>query len=1028
MKRVTDRPCWEVSDAMYALPIDAGAMPDELFRVAHVPGVITRYRFRGHGSAPGEGHRCSENDVLDDLLEGEATMRVAAVVGEVGTGKSHLVRWLYIEFKRRLRQDAELRKRLHVVYVPKTKTTLKRVVERILVDQHGEQFDEFKQRLQRAQDNFNRETAMDRLIDEIANSIRDLRGERHGDVDPHREVLLKQLPVLLQDPVYRDVLSQRDGVIRRTIDVALERGGASAERPRFEEHDLHLDLADLGGMSAQAKKLFGKLTSNDRWTTPTLDLLNDVIDSAVGALFDVRRGEVGDLLIDVRAALEEQGRELVLLVEDLALLQGVEQELLEAVIAPVQEVEGRRLCPVRAAFAATTGHFEKMATVRSRLDADNGFLYSLDASLTPSDATAASLDDALNLVGSYLNAARLGKAEIETWARSHTDDDEQALNICAHHCDLAEHCLRGFGVSPRGHGLYPFNAAAIERTLLAEGTQNFEPRLLLKHVRDTLREERQAIAAGEFPTDRWARKHNPAITPIADRVVRELESAHRSEKAAQRAEYLLLFWGATYDSVVNLPADVHEAFKLPEVDGAPRIKPGEHGRRQEPPPRRREGPGPKPEPRREPFEQDLDRIAGWRTAVRSGTTEQRELPGPLARDLRQDLAEAILERLPAALDFLSFDKGAAASELSSHIYITGASAGNPRTEEATVMRLSIDDEPLFVALRKRRRRVELDDRDINAVLDACDQYAETVLAWLHDYLATGELQQRAAQLAYLAAAVSTPIGDPTEGLETDGEIISALFTGQPTQRIPPQLPRRQELGAALQGDDALGSALAVLKRSVTVRQSATDGGPQGVDATQVLKHVEAARAANLDFPQSRTRSGLPARLRRASELIPGAVSEAQELLDVACERLNELEADADTSSARDGLRSMVDATANANIRVGDLTQLRSVADRFARVDLQRLRNLLTRVAEQRTYDDALRFHACVPWDDIAATIAFVDAADAAIATAQREFGRGSGAVADAEDTLDETRARALECAEALSNLADALDEEVAYAS
>ena len=177
MKRIMDRPCWQAEDATYALPIDAGAMPDELFRVAHVPGVITRYRFRGHGAiGTGEGERRTEAQVLDDLLRGDAAMRVAVVAGEVGTGKSHLVRWLYVELRRRRRHDPSLEK-LHVVYVPKTKTTLKRVVERILVGQEGPQFDEFQQRLQRAQDNFNRETAPHRLIDEIANSIRDLAND-----------------------------------------------------------------------------------------------------------------------------------------------------------------------------------------------------------------------------------------------------------------------------------------------------------------------------------------------------------------------------------------------------------------------------------------------------------------------------------------------------------------------------------------------------------------------------------------------------------------------------------------------------------------------------------------------------------------------------------------------------------------------------------------------------------------------------------------------------------------------------------
>src|SRR4051812_32435693 len=104
-RRIESRPCWTQPDVNYALPIDAGAMDDELFRFVHVPGLITRYRFRGYGAQPGEGDRVSEQTVLEDLLTGDAVMRVAAVVGEVGTGKSHLVRWLYSEIVRRRRSD-----------------------------------------------------------------------------------------------------------------------------------------------------------------------------------------------------------------------------------------------------------------------------------------------------------------------------------------------------------------------------------------------------------------------------------------------------------------------------------------------------------------------------------------------------------------------------------------------------------------------------------------------------------------------------------------------------------------------------------------------------------------------------------------------------------------------------------------------------------------------------------------------------------------------------------------------------------
>ena len=289
-------------------------------------------------------------------------------------------------------------------------------------------------------------------------------------------------------------------MIRRTIDNALERVSAAEDgRPRFGDADLHLDLSDFTDMSPKAVKTFGRL-AQPKFREPALALMNEQLDRAVGALFDVRRGEVGELLLDVRAELHEQGSELVLLIEDFALLQGVERELLEAVIAPIQEVEGRTLCPVRAVFAVTTGHFEDMDTVLSRVDADGGYRYSLDADFGQlTTVRVATLDDALTLVGSYLNAARLGKAAIEHWSRDHADDSSLAPNAC-NDCELVDDCHRGFGESDLGHGLYPFNRTAIARVLQGQGATTFEPREMLKHVRDTLRDERPAIAKGTFPT------------------------------------------------------------------------------------------------------------------------------------------------------------------------------------------------------------------------------------------------------------------------------------------------------------------------------------------------------------------------------------------------------------------------------------------------------------------------------------------------------------------------------------------------
>src|SRR5205814_2219223 len=132
--------------------------------------------------------------------------------------------------------------------------------------------------------------------------------------------LIKELPILLQDHVYRSLLLHEGGVIRRTIANALERSATSEDgQPRFTDADLHLELADLTDMHPTARKMFGRL-AQPRFREPALGLMNVQLDRAVGAIFDLRRGEVGSLLLDVRAQLEEDGGELFLLIEDLALL------------------------------------------------------------------------------------------------------------------------------------------------------------------------------------------------------------------------------------------------------------------------------------------------------------------------------------------------------------------------------------------------------------------------------------------------------------------------------------------------------------------------------------------------------------------------------------------------------------------------------------------------------------------------------------------------------------------------------------
>ena len=1032
MSTVTARPCWEPQSVAYALPIDAGAMPEALFRFVHVPGVITRLRFVHYGSRADAGDPCTEEQVLNDLLKGEASMRVAAVVGESGTGKSHLVRWLYIELKRAQAHDEELRRRFHVVYVPKTKTTLKGIVDRILEGQTGPRFEEFAGRLKKAHDSFNPQTARERLVDELANSIRDLKaanpGDGRGDESgaAYRKVLLDQLPTLLQNDVYRRALVQDGGVIQRTIDRALERVSAEESLPRFTAADLHLDLAEFADMSAAGRKLFQKLR-NDKYKNAALDLLNEVLDPAVGLLFDVRRGEIGELLNDVRAELQARQRELVLLIEDLALLQGVEHELLEAIIAPIQEVEGRRLCPVRAAFAVTTGHFQdkNMSTVWTRLDADDGARYSLDGG---NEGSNAKLADALELVGSYLNAARWGKTEIEAWAQANPDvTGKDAVNRCRD-CMFSSACLTGFGRSPvAGYGLYPFNAMAISRILTGE---TFEPRRLLSHIRETLRDERDAIANGTFPTKRWADRYDPTLlTTVSYKVRGELTAKHTDPRTAERAERLIQFWAGEVDTAVNLPDEIHKAFSVPKLAGAPTLQPVVPVDETLPDqpvhvPARRTAPARAPASRTlSGIEQDIQTINLWHSAIRKDRSQQAELTPAFAREVRLDLAEFLLQRVPASVDFLSIGGVKhRASELANGIYIQAAAGGNPRSEEATVLTLDQSHEALLIALRKARRNVAMDHRDLDALLDASDAFLDDAHLWLLSALGDGTEQDAACRLAYFGALLAGQFSSETSTIDTDAETIATMFaprTGNP----PAQLHHKHTAIEIV--SQSWTQATKVLDRTMTVRQNPYEGGPVAADAAALLERIERFRNDNLKPASGRTRAGIPQALAAAADAIEDVIREGQEIIARLATALGEIEPDAQSRAVSSALAAFVDAAAYASIPIGDLTELRNQAQDIATVDLDALRGVATEAGLSRNRDQALRFQSRIPWRDALTVLAFVQTANATLAGSAGAATRSSAS--SGGDLRHDLQEAVVNCREALSALRAGWEEVATHA-
>lgn len=154
---------------------------------------------------------------------------------------------------------------------------------------------------------------------------------------------------------------------------------------------------------------------------------------------------------EVRETLAEKEIELVLLIEDFAKLQGIDREVLEAVLARPQQPGSKPLCAMRTALACTTGYFESlMDTVQQRVT----FSVNLDVGRV-SNQSLVTEADIQQFVARYLNATRLKDEDLLNWANARKDQVEEIkLPSFCDECEHRQACHAGFG-EVNGMGLYP---------------------------------------------------------------------------------------------------------------------------------------------------------------------------------------------------------------------------------------------------------------------------------------------------------------------------------------------------------------------------------------------------------------------------------------------------------------------------------------------------------------------------------------------------------------------------------------------
>jgi hypothetical protein len=530
-------PCWKEGELLRILKPDAEEIDDHVFRAVHCPTELHV------GDSPTSALMTkSPEQLVTDFLNPLSNYMQLVVIGESGTGKSHLIQWLRLHIPK---DDSTV-----LLTIPRTGTSLRGIIERIIGQLPAAERAPYEERLKTAGSHAMTQSAkVSRFLNELAHAI------EHSKIctNPLDSDLATLLPHIFLDPNLRAGFFMQPG---GTTDLIVQHifsdpdSREQDERKReFRQGDLPLDVQSYQQAAQLTRDAFEFIKLEPGMEQRAINLMNAHRNIAIAQTLNFSADHLIELMNTLRRHLARQGKRLILLIEDFARVQGIDTALLQALITPPKQGDDH-LCELRWAMAVTSGPYKLIdATVRTRttivVDMDRSQPTSLQ-----------------RLTAGYLNALRLGMHRLE---------QVPVTDAPSSHCGSCQHrqsCLSAFG-EVDGIGLFPFTQTAINtmarRTGSLHADGSFNARRYMRSVLETVMKHHYAdLSQGEFPSTAMLRRigGTAVLTPAQRQDVKQ-----RDEAFAERRIALLELWQGSGE-IANLDPGIHAAFGIPALHGA----------------------------------------------------------------------------------------------------------------------------------------------------------------------------------------------------------------------------------------------------------------------------------------------------------------------------------------------------------------------------------------------------------------------------------------------------------------------------
>ena len=940
--------CWDTGAVRQVLNTDAEYASRHIFLAVH-----SDYPLRATNPRPEEGPGRGETnwtmqpqEFLQAFLSKDAPHMQVAVWGDSGSGKSHFISWM----KYNLRPSADR----YCIAIPRTGVSLRGVLELIIgALPETERQPHLKELNRSGAQHSSPQELQGRLLSEIGLAVQSDQVSENSNPDLEN-ALIEKLPNLFHDPTLRRHLSRPGGIVEQLATQVLSetKDYLPTQDPReFSIADLPLSGVDKSEMSADARNTCEVLNSMPETQALSVDIINRNLNKAIVQVLNFSGDRLIRLLQEVRRELRAQGKELVLLIEDLARLQGLDLPLLEALVEVGNEDNG--LCRLRWAAAVTSGYYTRLPnTVQTRMN----YVFQMDYQTEGEDGSIGR-DGVAAFAAKYLNASRADSADLVAWADLPEDQRGDPPNRCES-CLHKSVCHAAFGAR-EGVGLYPFNGNSLVNMLKRQDDQfdrRFNPRVLVKDVMaEVLGNFGEDLRDGRFPPNLLLNQmRGPHLPPVVQDRLRQ-----RNPQEADRQLAILELWGDGGSQPADLAEDLYTAFGTTK----PLVQDARQQQRTEP------DEVPEQPVRIEPVLNPAEVVDPVVAAIRAwGNGAQMDQPAAILRPMVFDSivghidwdSEGLVQSYFAGSAHRIFDKSYSvgfARQMTQRqlraVTLTIPTGDGP--QELTEAAMALEGLYLF----SRNGDWEFDGgRDLLAVYANClERWSTDVLKQIKSFRkmqGSWDVPAAAVEMLTVGAALA---GKAPRKRNDDVGWLNALFCEWPTQ-LTDRTKEWQNLY------DAYAKELTPLRDAVRASTSGTKGGQRGqfIDPMALIPTIKRVRRNwTLSSPPPddslgrQDQIGRLARLHRRiqAELVSVATAEWHEATDWAKEWRDRFGEDISGQEAIDEIQTLVSLALNGGMAFSPTTK-QSIESALAELKVTQLDDSLKRSTRLLENGDALK--------------------------------------------------------------------------